>query len=131
MLPDHIHAIWTMPEHDGDYSKRWGSIKKHFTQNWLALGGAEQPVTTSRLRFRRRGIWQRRLWEHMLRDERDYQSHFDYLHFNPVKHGLVNNVPDWPYSSFHHYVKLGTYSEDWASKIENSATVHNIHYAGE
>jgi len=100
ILPDHIHAIWTLPPDDCDYSKRWGVIKKYFTEHWLALGGAEQSVTASRLRYRRRGIWQRRFWEHALRDEPDYQNHLDYLHFNPVKHGLVKNVRDWLYSSF-------------------------------
>ena len=123
ILPDHIHAIWTLPPDNCAYSKRWGIIKKHFTQTWLALGGAEQSVTASRLRYRRRGVWQRRFWEHALRDERDYQSHFNYLHFNPVKHGLVKNVMDWPYSSFHHWVEQGVYSDHWGSKIEGYATL--------
>jgi len=120
-----------MPQDDGDYSKRWGIIKKRFTQNWLSLGGAEQPVSASHLRYRRRGIWQRRFWEHALRDERDYQNHFDYLHFNPVKHCLVNNVLDWPYSSFHHCVKQGFYSLNWGSKIEDLICLGNIHDVGE
>ena len=131
MLPDHIHTIWTLPTDDCDYSKRWGIIKKHFTQSWLTLGGAEQPVTASRLRYRRRGVWQRRFWEHALRDERDYQNHLDYLHFNPVKHGLVKNVLDWPYSSFHRWVEQGVYSDRWGSKIEDCANLDNIQYAGE
>jgi len=131
MLPDHVHAIWTMPQDDGDYSKRWGIIKKRFTQNWLASGGSEQPVTESQLRYRRRGIWQRRFWEHALRDERDYQNHFDYLHFNPVKHGLVNNVSDWPYSSFHHWVKQGVYAMHWGSGIEDRIHLDDIRNTGE
>lgn len=114
MLRDHLHAIWTLPPGDTDYSKRWGAIKKHFTQSWLALGGPEQPPTASRSRYRRRGIWQRRFWEHTLRDERDYGRHFDYLHYNPVKHGLVKSVKNWPYSTFHRYVKAGVYMNDWA-----------------
>jgi putative transposase len=131
VLPDHIHTIWTMPPEDGDYSKRWGIIKKHFTQNWLALSGIEQPVTASRLRYRRRGIWQRRFWEHALRDERDYQNHFDYLHYNPVKHGLVNNISDWPYSSFHHWVEKGVYPPHWGSRIEDRLYLDNVQEAGE
>lgn len=131
MLPDHLHAIWTLPQDDCDYSKRWGIIKKHFTQNWLAMGGAEQAVTASRLRYRRRGIWHRRFWEHALRGERDYQNHFDYLHWNPVKHGLVKNVRDWPYSSFHHWVKQGFYPDGWGSTIEDYAALRNVQSTGE
>lgn len=131
ILPDHIHAIWTLPPDDCDYSKRWGVIKKHFTQHWLALGGAEQSVTASRLRYRRRGIWQRRFWEHALRDELDYQNHLDYLHFNPVKHGLVKNVQDWPYSSFQRWVEQGAYPDRWGSQSKDYAGLDAIQCAGE
>lgn len=131
MLPDHIHSIWTMPTDDCDYSKRWGIIKRHFTQTWLALGGVEQSVTASRLRYRRRGVWQPRFWEHALRDERDYQNHFDYLHFNPAKHGLVKNVVDWPYSSFHRWLSKGVYAADWGSRIEDYAALEDIQCVGE
>lgn len=113
MLPDHLHAIWTLPPDDADYSKRWGAIKKHFTQSWLAVGGNEQPLTDSRHRYRRRGVWQRRFWEHTLRDERDYARHFDYLHYNPVKHGLTDCPAHWPYSTFHHWVERGAYDRQW------------------
>ncbi len=113
MLPDHLHAIWTLPPDDADYSKRWGAIKKYFTQSWLAAGGTEQPSTDSRARYRRRGGWQRRFWEHTLRDERDYARHFDYLHYNPVKHGLVDAPRSWPYSSFHRWVESGVYDREW------------------
>ena len=115
MLPDHLHAIWTLPPDDADYSKRWGTIKKHFTQSWLAAGGAAQPSSDSRVRYRRRGVWQRRFWEHCLRDERDYARHFDYLHFNPVKHRLVDAPRAWPYSSFHRWVERGVYGPAWGS----------------
>ena len=120
MLRDHLHAIWTLPPDDTDYSKRWGAIKKHFTQSWLALGGPEQLRTASRLRHRRRGIWQRRFWEHALRDERDYVRHFDYLHYNPVKHGLVDRPRDWPYSTFHRWVERGAYDLQWACGFRES-----------
>jgi putative transposase len=131
MLLDHIHTIWTLPPDDCDYSKRWGIIKKHFTQTWLTLGGTEQSVTASRLRYRRRGVWQRRFWEHALHDERDYQTHFDYLHFNPVKHGLVKNVLAWPYFSFHRRAEQGVYSDHRGSKIEDYATLDGIQCTGE
>ncbi|HRX72343.1 MAG: transposase [Candidatus Competibacteraceae bacterium] len=123
MLPDHLHAIWTLPPDDADYSKRWGAIKKHFTQSWLAAGGGEQPTTDSRHRYRRRGVWQRRFWEHAIRDQRDFDIHCDYLHYNPVKHGLVARVADWPYSSFHRFVENGAYPLDWAGHPELAANV--------
>lgn len=96
MLREHMHAIWTLPPEDDDYPKRWGAIKKHFTQHWLALGGAEKPCSPSRIAHRRRGVWQRYSIEHTLRDQKDYQRHFDYIHFNPVKHGLVLLVTSKP-----------------------------------
>jgi len=113
MLPEHIHAIWTLPPDDCNFSKRWGAIKKHFTDAWLDLGGAEKPRSDSRLRRRRRGVWQRGFWDHVLRDERDYKRHFDYIHYNPVKHGLVGCPRDWPYSSCHRWIKRGVYDPHW------------------
>jgi putative transposase len=95
------------------------------------LGGSELLATASRLRYRRRDVWQRRFWEHTLRDEVDYQNYFDNLHFNPVKHGVVSNVSDWPYSSFHHWVKQAVYSMHWGSKIEDRACLDNVHDTGE
>jgi len=118
MMPDHIHAIWTLPDNDLDYSKRWGIIKKHFTQSWLDQGGSEVSLSKSKQKYRRRGIWQRRFWEHTLRDQTDYNQHFDYLHYNPIKHGLVKNLSDYPYSSFHRYVNQGVYKEDWGMQYE-------------
>ena len=118
LLPDHLHAIWTLPPGDCDYSKRWGFVKKYFTQHWLAANGEEQAVSLSKLQQRRRGIWQRRFWEHALRDECDYAQHLDYLHYNPVKHGLVTAVVDWPYSSFHRFVNEGLYPSHWGENLE-------------
>jgi putative transposase len=87
LLDDHLHAMWTLPDGDTDYSMRWGFIKKEFIKAWLLADGIEQPRSKSRVQQRRRGLWQRRFWEHALRDENDYARHFDYLHYNPVKHG--------------------------------------------
>lgn len=120
LLPDHLHAIWTLPPGDADYSKRWGLIKKYFTQHWLTANGLEQPVSPSKQNQRRRGVWQRRFWEHALRDERDYTQHLDYLHYNPVKHNLVPAVIDWPYSSFHRYVIEGFYPVYWGVNLATS-----------
>ena len=110
VLPDHLHAIWTLPEGDRDFSTRWSLIKADFSR---ALP-RDEPVSHSRRRKRERGIWQRRYWEHTIRDDDDFARHFDYIHFNPVKHGYVENVADWPYSSFHHMVRSGFYPPDWA-----------------
>jgi putative transposase len=109
VLPEHLHAMWTMPEGDTDYSGRWRSIKSGFVR---ALPSAGVELTTNA-----RGecdLWQRRFWEHQIRDEEDLQRHVDYIHINPVKHGLVQHVIDWPWSSFHRYVRDGLLARDWA-----------------
>jgi putative transposase len=89
LLPDHLHTMWTPPAGDGDFSTRWMRIKRSFTCGWLAAGGREGAVSDSRRRNRRRGVWQRRFWEHVIRDPTDYQRHLDYIHYNPVKHKLA------------------------------------------
>lgn len=110
VLPDHMHAVWTLPSDDTDYSGRWKAIKIAFAK---ALPKTEylSPVRAAK---GERGIWQRRFWEHTIRDEQDYAAHVDYVHINPVKHGLAPRVADWPYSSFHRWVAQGAYSPDWA-----------------
>lgn len=109
ILPEHLHCIWTLPEGDSDYSMRWSLLKAHFSR---ALEKAEER-SSSRQRRNERGIWQRRFWEHGLRDEEDFHRHIDYIHWNPLKHGHVQNAADWPYSSFHHFVQAGMYPQDW------------------
>lgn len=113
VLPDHLHAIWTLPEGDADYSLRWRLIKSTFSR---ALPNGER-LSASRSSKGERGIWQRRYWEHTLRDENDFARHMDYIHFNPVKHGHVARVKDWPYSSFHRMVRMSVYPEDWAGDV--------------
>jgi putative transposase len=113
LLPEHWHTIWTLPEGDTGFSKRLAVIKKEFTKSWLGLGGLEQPRSGSRARNRRRGVWQRRFWDHLIRDEEDFARHFDYIHYNPVKHGHVRYPVDWPYSTFHSWVKRGEYPREW------------------
>ena len=109
-LPDHMHAIWTMPEGDADYATRWRLIKTLFSRS---LANTES-VSKSRRAQGERGIWQRRYWEHTIRNEADLARHVDYIHINPVKHGLTGRVRDWAPSSFHHFVKSGVYPADWA-----------------
>jgi putative transposase len=110
VLPDHLHAVWSLPEGDADYAMRWRLIKSAFSR---ALPCVEK-ISTSRTSKGERGIWQRRYWEHTIRDESDFERHVDYIHFNPVKHGHVCRVKEWSYSSFHRFVQNGVYPQDWA-----------------
>jgi putative transposase len=123
LLPDHLHCIWTLPVNDNDFSVRWNGIKRRFTR--LAKHRFHKPewVNASRQKHREATIWQRRFWEHQIRDDSDYQHHVDYIHYNPVKHGLVNSVVDWPYSSFHRFVKQGIYSTHWCGLKDSSNTI--------
>ncbi|MBL1459160.1 MAG: transposase [Methylophaga sp.] len=109
ILPDHLHAIWTLPPGDADFAKRWMLIKTAFSR---ALPKHEN-INQSRKSKRERGIWQRRYWEHLIRDELDYERHVDYIHYNPVKHGYVDKTFDWPYSSIHRFIEKGIISSDW------------------
>jgi putative transposase len=113
LLPDHLHTIWTLPDDETDFSIRWGFLKKQFTRAWLAAGGTERSTSASRARNRRRGVWQRRFWEHTIRDEADLVHHCDYIHYNPVKHGLVACPHAWPHSSFQRFVREKCYEADW------------------
>jgi putative transposase len=113
LLHDHLHAIWTLPEGDFDFSKRWGVIKLTFTRSWLGDGGVDRLVSHSRQRNHRRGVWQRRFWEHVIRDQADYNRHVDYIHYNAIKHGLARCPHDWPHSTFHRCCGNGWYSLDW------------------
>ena len=115
LLPDHLHRIWTLPEGDAEYSVRWNQLKKRFTRAWLAAGGQEATTSSSRASRRERGVWQRRMFEHTCRDETDLKRCVDYLHANPLKHGLVERVQDWPWSTFFRFVKQGEYSLDWGN----------------
>jgi putative transposase len=102
VLPDHLHTIWTLPEGDADYAGRWKAIKAGFTRALKAHGVTL--VSDGNAGYR---LWQPRYWEHTIRDDHDLQTHVDYIHFNPVKHKLVKRAADWPYSSFHRYVRQG------------------------
>jgi putative transposase len=116
ILPEHLHAIWTLPSGDSDFSGRWKRIKAYVTHRLVAAG-----VPVERHRNGEYALWQRRFWEHTIRDERDFERHVDYIHFNPVKHKLVGRVRDWPYSSFHRYVRRGLLPADWAGDASESA----------
>ena len=113
LLPNHLHAVWTLPQGDSDYPTRWRLIKEEFTTTWLTGGGWEGELSESRKKKGERGIWQRRFWEHTIFDEDDLIRCIDYTHWNPRKHGLVKRVRDWKYSSFFRFVESGDYDIDW------------------
>lgn len=117
LLPDHLHCIWTLPQGDTDFGTRWSLIKRHVTQSTRHDVGSS-PISKSRASRREGNLWQRRFWEHAIRDEEDFARHVDYIHWNPVKHGLTQSVSEWPYSTFHRYVKEGVYAADWGGFME-------------
>jgi putative transposase len=104
VLPEHLHTIWRLPDNDADFSKRWMVIKRKFS-----AGLPSRVVSDSKTKKREKGIWQRRFWEHCIRDEEDWRRHVDYIHFNPVKHGYVSKPQDWPHSSFNQAIRKGWY----------------------
>ncbi len=111
IMPDHLHCIWSLPEDDDNFPMRWSLIKARFSRQ-IKKG---EVISKSRQRKGERNIWQRRYWEHVIRDKVDFYRHVDYIHYNPVKHGYVDSVKAWQYSSFHRWVKDGGYSDDWGS----------------
>lgn len=116
VLPDHIHTLWTLPEKDTNYPMRWSLIKSGFSRQLPKV----EPINESRLTKRERGIWQRRYWEHQIRDRLDYQRHIDYIHYNPVKHCYVNDPKDWKYSSIHTFIKNGILPADWFIDVKDA-----------
>lgn len=115
VMPDHLHCIWTLPPDDADFATRWRLIKTWFTKHCdPALRNITDPARASK---HEQSLWQHRYWEHLLRDEVDYERHVNYIHYNPVKHGLVSSAKDWPHSSFHRYVEAGVLPADWGGDI--------------
>lgn len=111
IMPDHLHCIWTLPPGDADFATRWRLIKTWFTKHCNPqLRPAPDPARAAK---QQQAVWQHRYWEHLLRDENDFIRHVDYIHYNPVKHGVVAKALDWPYSSFRRYVAAGLYPADW------------------
>jgi len=111
LLPDHLHCLWTLPPDDADFARRWGQIKRLTSRAERAT--LPQGRTASQTRRHESGLWQRRFWEHQIRDEADLARHVDYIHFNPVKHGHATRAADWPHSSLHRFVRLGLLPPDW------------------
>jgi len=115
LLPDHLHCIWTLPLNDAIYSIRWQGIKGLFSKNMNLLGHWNKIQNTSMKKKRESGYLQRRFWEHTIFKQEDFNRHFDYIHFNPVKHGFVKHPKDWPWSTFHKYVETGIYDDNWGT----------------
>ena len=111
ILPDHLHTIWTLPDDDCDYSTKWKIIKATFSRHYNVHDTGN--ISESMLRKKEKGIWQRRFWEHLIGDQEDFNRHCDYIHYNPVKHGLVKLPLDWKFSSFRKFVEKGIYPHDW------------------
>lgn len=118
VLPDHLHFLWTLPVGDNDFSKRIGKIKVEFTRSVNADLGAESDPSPSRRKRHDGDVWQRRFWEHLIRDEHDFDRHFDYIHYNPVKHRLAACPHAWSVTSFHHWVRKGVYEPYWGCSCQ-------------
>lgn len=122
VLPDHLHTIWTLPD-DSDFSMRWRLIKGNFSRHYSGFSGND--ISCSMIQKKERGVWQRRFWEHMVRDQADFNKHCDYIHYNPVKHGLVRAPVEWKHSSFKNFVTKGFYPSNWGSPIEKETAEMN------
>jgi putative transposase len=115
VLPDHLHAVWSLPEGESNFPLRWSLIKSGFSRGLAA----DARRGASKIAKRDKGIWQRRYWEHAIRDDADLARHVDYIHFNPVKHGYAPRVCDWPHSSFGRYVARGLLPRDWGGDVRD------------
>ena len=136
LMPEHLHTVWKMPDDDSHFSRRWNMIKRRFTINWKAARRPIAPVQPNQRRQRQQGIWQPRFWEHLIRDRKDLANHMNYLHYNPVKHGLVSCPHHWPWSTFHRWVRDGFYPKDWYCACRNhppqpSASFNDMDNIGE
>jgi putative transposase len=120
ILPEHIHFLWTLPPDDRDYSYRVGRMKVLFTRALRGVNNLPDDVCESRRKHRESDVWQRRFYEHTIRDEFDFRKHLDYLYFNPVKHRLAQCVHDWEYSSFHRGVRQGEYDIGWGCQCNGN-----------
>jgi putative transposase len=126
VLPDHLQTIWTLPDGSANFSTRWRLIKEAFTRAYLK--SHEAPVRSGSRRSKgEQGIWQRRFWEHVIRDDADFAVHLDYIHFNPVKHGLCRAASEWPHSTFRDWVERDVYHEDWGAHEVPSIPEHVGH----
>ena len=129
ILPDHLHFIWQLPPDDSNYSQRVSRLKVLFTRSFKSNQKLTSKVSASRRKHRESDVWQRRFWEHTIKDEADLQQHLDYIHYNPVKHGLVSCPHLWMYSSFQRWVERGRYEQDWGC-VCRGKTVKAFNFQG-
>ncbi|MEO0967048.1 MAG: transposase [Cyanobacteria bacterium J06639_18] len=115
LLPDHLHCIWTLPPEDSNYATRWRMIKTFVSKNYVNKLPSDLKITTSREKRKESNLWQRRFWEHLIRDENDFINHCNYIHFNPVKHGLCQTPTEWEFSSIHRFIAQGLYPKNWGN----------------
>lgn len=118
LLPNHLHCIWTLPDGDSNYATCWRLIKSYVTKQAGHRLNADSKLSESRKKRQEGNLWQRRFWEHWIRDETDYWQHCDYIHYNSVRHGLCESPRTWAYSSFHRFVRNGVYPSDWGHALE-------------
>jgi putative transposase len=123
LLPDHFHCIWRLPDDDGDFSVRMRLIKSDVTRQIGDQLRLEVEGSVSRERRRERNLWQRRFWEHRVRDDREFAAYCDYIHFNPVKHGLCDSPLDWEWSSVHRFVREGIYPPGWGGRSRGGIAI--------
>ena len=129
LLPDHLHCILTLPEGESNFSIRWRAIKGIFSREFQKQVNIDNiPQCLSRMKRNELPVWQRRFWEHAIRDQNDYNRHVEYIHYNPVKHGLCDRVRDWPWSSYHQYVRKGLYTNGWDADTD---TIDGLETTGE
>jgi putative transposase len=121
LLPDHLQAVWTLPENDADYSARWSIIERRFAQQYVAQTGTSATISASQQKLRRLGVWQRRFWEHWIRDESELIDVVDYIHYNPVKHRVARCPHEWPHSSFHRFVSDARADSKWCCACDGQA----------
>jgi putative transposase len=121
LLPDHFHCLWTLPEQDSNFQLRISLLKRFVTQACSEFLHRDSSSTASRRKRNESTIWQRRYWEHKLKTEKDFKHHMDYIHYNPVKHGLGQSPVEWPYSTIHQLIKKGIYAENWACDPDNNS----------
>ena len=128
LLPDHFHSLWTLPEGDSDLSTRLRLIKTFVTKRFGDQLSIKADISTSRQKRKERNLWQRRFWEHLIRSERDFAQHCDYIHYNPVRHQLCSLPQDWQFSSIHRFIIQGIYPQNWGRKeiIETPKSVWDI-----
>jgi len=110
------HAIWTLPSGDAKFATRWMLIKSGFSRHIVM----NERRNASRISKGERGIWRRRYWEHLIRNENDFERHVDYIHYNPVKHGCIHQASEWPYSSIHRYIEAGIITNDWGCGVDSN-----------